>query len=1077
MTTRRRGSWLALLAAIVLGVVLPTVCSLVLQRAFGNTRFEHIPLHSLIESTGGLLAITIASILLVKWHSPRDAETPADHYPWVGAGLIAMGGLDLFHAMAMPGNTFVWLHSLAVCLGGALFGLICLPIRIHRSQLTVLCVVTAGLVALLGLASFLAASSLPEMRSGVQFTAWAKGLNFTGGAGFLAAMIFFVRRFRRSTDAWEDWLFIVISGLFGAAGLLFLLSSLWDSGWWLWHGLRLSGYLGAIVVGAREYLASTHELVRLNRELRDMNRSLDQTVEQRTSKLRASEERFELAVRGSSDGIWDWNIDTNHVYYAPRFRELLGYPDDEFPDLLSSFESHLHEADHAATMLAVERHLRDRIPYDVRYRLRTKSGSYRWFRARGQAVWDEHGRAHRMAGSITDVTAEHRLREHVRLTVEASPAALMMVDAEGRIVLANSAVAELFGFENGELNGQSIELLVPERLRERHFELRRAFFAAPNVRPISEERDLSGRRKDGTEVSLRIGLVPVETESGPACICGILDITAQKHVLESLAQAKTAAEAANRAKSSFLANMSHEIRTPMNGIIGMAHLLGQTSLTPMQHDYLTTIDESAQLLLRLLNDILDFSKIEAGKLDLESVEFPLAECIRRAFQMLALRAEENKLELACRIEPGLPEYVRGDPGRLRQILVNLIGNAIKFTESGEIFVNVTREAVQDGILVLCVSVSDTGVGIPRDKLDAIFSPFEQAESSTTRRFGGSGLGLTISRQLAEMMGGRIWCQSEVGNGSTFSFTARLPVVDRPARSIAHRASLTGLKVLVVDDNHTNRRILGELLTHWGMLPLLSESAQAARHAVETAERERNPVRLVLLDQCMPLESGIEFAIKFRDTPAGKDCPIILISSTITSADLEIARDIGVTRVMSKPVMPLDLLEEISQLMSGNQPLAPPATQLSRNRHNQPRRILLVEDNIVNRRVALGVLQKAGHEVHTAQHGKEALDRLANLEYDLILMDMQMPVMDGYEATREIRAREHASGGHVPIVAMTAEALKDDRERCLATGMDNYLSKPVDPEQLLRVVELYPAICLTLPDASPIEHQPPSAPLG
>ena len=529
-----------------------------------------------------------------------------------------------------------------------------------------------------------------------------------------------------------------------------------------------------------------------------------------------------------------------------------------------------------------------------------------------------------------------------------------------------------------------------------------------------------------------------------------------------LVLAKETAEAANRAKSSFLANMSHEIRTPMNGIIGMAQLLAQTELRPHQRDYLATVEESAHILLRLLNDILDFSKIEAGKLELECVDFRLSECVGRASQMLVLRAAEKGLEIACRIAPDIADHLRGDPGRIQQVLVNLLGNAVKFTAVGEIFVNINAESITSDVVRLHFSVSDTGIGIPADKQDQIFRPFEQAESSTTRRFGGTGLGLAISRQLVEMMHGRMWVESEVGRGSTFHFTAEFGVAaDQHLHEPVELDSLLGLPVLVVDDNFTNRFILSEMLQYWHMQPVLADSATAARQALLQAEEAQHPIRLILLDHHMPGEDGFHFADSVRGILNRGQCPIIMISSGSSPAEADHSREHGIARFMTKPVIASELLNEVLRQFGRYtkvQP-TPPTPTAAQAPHSQPRRVLLVEDNEINRRVAMGLLRSRGHQFIVVVNGQEAVNTLADQEFDVVLMDMQMPVMDGYEATAAIRKRERQTGGHIPIVAMTAEALKGDRARCLAAGMDDYVSKPIAPAEMYRAVERFPALCL------------------
>jgi two-component system, sensor histidine kinase and response regulator len=673
-----------------------------------------------------------------------------------------------------------------------------------------------------------------------------------------------------------------------------------------------------------------------------------------------------------------------------------------------------------------------------------------------------------------------RERNLLHALMDNVPDRIYFKDANSRFLRLNKSLAEAFGLSApSEAVGKSdFDFFTEEHARQAFEDEQQLVRGGPPVVGLEEKETWPGGRQTWASTTK----MPLRAPDGR--IVGTFgisrDITARKKAEEELRRAKEAAEAANRAKSEFLANMSHEIRTPMNGILGMTELALDTELTAEQRDYLQMVKSSADSLLTILNDILDFSKIEARKLHLEPIKFNLRDCLGDTVRALAVRAQEKGLELACHIRPEVPEMVTGDPGRLRQVLVNLIGNAIKFTEQGEVVVTVTVQLqiadcrmqneektaitspsssnLQSAICNLQFEVRDTGIGIPAEKLRLVFEPFAQADSSTTRRFGGTGLGLTISAQLVNMMGGEIAVESAPGVGSTFRFTVRfeLPTASVGEAAPVRPVEMRGLRVLVVDDNATNRRILEEVLTNWQMQPSLYAEAPRALEELRRAAGAGEPYPLVLLDAHMPDMDGFTLAEHVQGSPHLVGTTLVMLTSAGQAGDVARCRELGISASLMKPVKQSDLLATILTALDSarHQPLAPAEVPVPSARLGL--HILLAEDNVVNQKLAVRLLEKQGHQVTVVGTGREAVRALAPqtgvCPYQLVLMDVQMPEMDGLEATAAIRAREQDSGGHVPILAMTAHAMKGDREQCLAAGMDGYLSKPIQPAELFAFID-------------------------
>jgi two-component system sensor histidine kinase/response regulator len=642
-----------------------------------------------------------------------------------------------------------------------------------------------------------------------------------------------------------------------------------------------------------------------------------------------------------------------------------------------------------------------------------------------------------LLGSLRQSEQKNRL---LVTQVEQSSDAIFSHDQDGIVTSWNRGAARLYGYNPTEAIGRPLRELDLWQGRGPQGDP-----IAPGERAEPASFETHARTRSGELVVVSVVTTPLHDEGGRPL--GELAIVRD---ISSLKQKEAAAEAANRAKSEFLATMSHEIRTPMNGVIGMTALLLDTTLTREQREYAETVHRSGEALLSIINDILDFSKIEAGRLELEPVPFGLRESLGEMLKTLAPLAHAKGLELVYEIRPDVPDDLVGDTGRIGQIVLNLVGNAIKFTERGEVAVRVDTEAVTAETVTLNVSVQDTGIGIPDDKSRLIFDAFAQADASTTRRFGGTGLGLAISRRLVERMSGRIWLESEVGRGSTFHFTVELQRAEQPVpkRIAAPPRALRGLPVLAADDNATNRRLLEATLTSWGVAATIVADGRSALAALEQARASGRMFRLVLLDARMPDLDGFAVAERIRQEPGLAGATVMLLTSDVMSGDLARCRQLGVARHLVKPLTPSELLNAVL-LALGPSPEAESPQTHGGDDASRPLHVLVAEDNTVNQVLIVRLLEKLGHTSFLAGNGEEAVRAYETQVFDVVLMDVQMPVMDGLAATAAIREREARDPGRrrLPIMALTAFALRGDRERCLAAGMDDYLTKPIKPADL------------------------------
>jgi hypothetical protein len=814
-----------------------------------------------------------------------------------------------------------------------------------------------------------------------------------------------------------------------------------------------------------------------SRAWRDAQRDHEKMAEQ----SRRNAERFELAARGSHDGIWDWSASDGALYVSDRLHDVLGLAAGSIPDL-RSFMRRIHPDDRARVAAARDDHFAGRANLQVECRILHARGEFHWFLLRGEALRDAAGVATRLCGSLTDITdrklaeislaesAAQIAAERTRLAafVEHAPAAIAMFDARLEFVCASRRWLEMFARGSASAVGAPFFDMVANPPRG----WRATISQVLEGEVVRVDDECWQPKRDAGLRHLRWEARPwLDERHG---VCGVLlsaqDITGDHERAAELATMRDAAESANRAKSEFLATMSHEIRTPMNGVLGFTQLLLDTPLDVEQQDYVRTIESSGQALLALINDILDYSKIEAGRLTVEQFDFELDPIVEEVTSLLSPQASTRGVDLL--VDPGAqsPLHVHGDPTRLRQVLINLIGNAIKFTERGHILVEIGADPAGD----ILISVSDTGIGMSEAVQRNLFRKFVQADSTTTRRFGGTGLGLAICKQLVELMGGRIGVESEPGAGARFWFTvprAREPVAT-VAETTLDSATLRDARVMVVDDVEPNRRIIATHLARWGMRHETAADGESAWQRLHAAVDDGAPFDVAIVDYLMPGMDGEMLCRALRADPRFADLALIMLTSSAQRGEatrmLEAGYDVYLTKPLTRASRLLDSIATASARRSARlaeallttSPATPAqgqGTALTVGAMATPEDqtgaiVLVVDDNATNRMLAQRVLSKLGIASETADDGAQAVAAVRRRRWSLVLMDCQMPVVDGFEATQQIRELEKSLGRRTPVVALSAGAMSEERERCIAADMDGFLAKPLVPRDLVAELE-------------------------
>jgi len=823
---------------------------------------------------------------------------------------------------------------------------------------------------------------------------------------------------------------------------------------------ELAENFNAMVSQLEKTSVSKESLEVSERKLRDANADLSREIVERRRAL----EHFRLVVEAAPNGLLMTNEKGNIVLANSQIETLFHYSKKEL--LGQSIETLLPERFR-------KKHSADRASFNTAPKARPMGGGREFFGLRkdGSEFPVEIGlnpiqmaTGTHVLASIMDITERKAIDERVRQSEErfrsmiesVKDHAIYMLDVQGCVLTWNKGAERLKGYQSEEIIGKHYRCFYPIEDRES---------GKPEqiMKTVLTEGQCEDEgwhlRKDGSKFWANVVITAVRNDGAKLLGFSVVtrDHTRRRKIEEQLRQVKEEADAANRAKSLFLANISHEIRTPMTGIIGMAGLLFDTNLSPKQREYCEIVRRSSESLLTVINELLDFSKVESGKLELEIIDFDLRSSVEEVMDLFATQAEDKGVELINFIRYDVPTELQGDPGRLRQILSNLVNNALKFTTQGEVVLQVSVQKETSTYATLRFSVTDTGIGIPKEKIDKLFASFTQVDASMTRKYGGTGLGLAISKKFGELMGGKIGVDSEPGRGSSFWFTVQVPKQQGARQAARPRANLQGLRVLVVERNATYRTVLDHYLNALGITSRTADDGPSALELLHVAAAKSEPFDLAILDFMLPGMDGLKLAQAIRqELKIG--CPkLLLLTSVGKRGDEKLARHSGIDAYLNKPVRLSQLYECIAELIGGASKVDPSSSlvtghTLAELKVQRRLRVLVADDNHINQKVTASLLEKMGHRADVVGNGKEALEAFKLVPYDAVLMDMQMPEMDGFEASLQIRAVEQKKGSHTPIIAITAHAMNGDREKCLAAGMDDYISKPINPQELRAVME-------------------------